>query len=121
MILLVDNVECATLTLHMSIMRKSYRNLIKVRYKARKGDFLNAYDYVLKECKEVFEREVERYELHLNILDAEILKAFLSSYLAKVDAEFSKANIKDKINVLDQEQLKILSVLQVKLETMLAA
>lgn len=117
MILNINNLESATLTLHMSIMRKSFRNLIKVKYKAEKKDFLNSYDYIHNESKKALEltqQDINNYEMHLNINDLEILREFLKSYTDKLSKEF-----KDQMQEEDKKQLETLTQLYEKCKSMI--
>ena len=117
MILQVNREETAALTLHMSIMRASFRNLLKKQYKANKDKLLVAYDYVHKTAIELLESDLERSEMHLNINDLEVLEAFLKAYTAKLEGVLKEA----KLNVEDEEQLEILQRIQKKCEDLAAA
>lgn len=105
MILVINQKESAALTLHMSVMRKSYRNLFKSRYKARRVELEKIYDYLLGLSKEALESKLELFELHLNIRDLEMLCEVLRSYTDKFKKEVGhalKSEDLEQINILDQ-------------------
>ena len=96
MILITNREESATLVLHMSIMRADFRSLLKRQYKGKKGEYLKAYDYVKKECEDHLKDELEHFkELHLNIVDLEVLTAFISAYLDKLKSVLAEAKADD--------------------------
>lgn len=107
MILNIKNVEAATLVLHMSIMRKSFRNLLKKNYKQQKDDYLESYDYVLQEAAYVLENHLEAYQVHLNISDLQVLTEFLNAYTNKAKKEL-ESHLKEQ----DREQLHVLADLK---------
>jgi len=113
MILVINHKESAALTLHMAIMRKSYRNLIKARYKAQRDVLYVAYDYVWQKAKEALESQNKVNEVHLNVLDLEMICEFLKSYASKLE----KMDLKD----MDLEQLEILKELHIRCEELKAA
>lgn len=105
MILNVNQKESAALTLHMLVMRKSYRNLFKGRYKARREELYQTYDYVLNLSKKALESELETFDMHLNIRDLEMLCEVLRSYADKFRKEVGnllKGEDLEQINILDQ-------------------
>lgn len=114
MILVINHKESATLTLHMAIMRKSYRNIVKARYKARRDVLYNAFDCVYQSAKESLESQNEVNEVHLNIVDLEMLCEFLKSYTDKLD-------VLDLKNETDIEQLQIMKDLYLRCEGLMAA
>ena len=91
MILNISNAEAATLTLHMSIMRKNFKKLLKRKYKEHQSYYLQSYNYVVQEAVYVLENELESYQVHLNIVDLEVLSEFLHAYVAKTEEEVKKA------------------------------
>lgn len=114
MILAVNPKESAALTLHMSVMRKSYRNLFKSRYKARREELEQTYDYLLKMSKEALESQLELFELHLNVRDLEMLCEVLRSYTDKFKKEVGhvlKSEDLEQINILDQLHARCKGVL----------
>jgi len=113
MILVISEKESAALTLHMSIMRKSFRNLIKARYKARRDDLNKSYDYLLQIIKDALESKNKTNEIHLNILDLEVLCEFLNSYTSKL----AKFDLKD----MDLEQLEVMEGLHLRCRELMAA
>lgn len=113
MILVINEKESAALTLHLSIMRKPYRNLIKSRYKARRNDLNKSYDYILSTVKNALESQNEANEVHLNIIDLEVLCEFLNSYTSKL----AKFDLKD----MDLEQLEIMKGLHLRCQELMAA
>lgn len=117
MILSLNNKESAALTLHMAIMRKSFRNLIKKKYSSDKKEYLASYDYVHDESRkglEASEMGFDYYTLNLNIKDLTILTEFLRSYLNQVNEEF-----KDKLQESDKEQIHVLTKLWEKCNKMI--
>lgn len=119
MIVNINEKESAALTLHMAIMRKAFRNLIKAKYKTNKKDFLNSYDYVHNEAKkalELMQQDITSYDLNLNVTDLEILAEFLKSYTNKLEKEF-----KDHIQETDKEQIETLNLLYKKCGETLAS
>lgn len=118
MIVNINHQESAALTLHMAIMRKSFRNLIKSKYREFKNEYLSSYDYVHEESKKALELfdngDIENYELNLNIRDLEILKEFLRAYTAKVAIELS-----NNLQEIDKEQLNALESVQNKCDDLL--
>ena len=107
MILKLQNVDAAAIALHMSLMRGSFRNLLKKQYKEKKDDYLTAYDYVINEAKYQLEEELEEYNVHLNILDLKVLQAFLQAYIQKSEKELQQAitdEYREHLNVLKDIQ-----------------
>lgn len=104
MILKVNNFECAALALHMSIMRQSFKNIAKKRYKQDKQDLLQSYDYVLQICRDALEQQLEYTDLHLNVKDVAVMHEFLLSYTTKL------APLMDDLQAqtIDKEQLQTL-------------
>lgn len=96
MILLTNKEEAAALTLHMSVMRADFRNLLKRQYKAKKGEYLKAYDYVKSECEKQLDNDLEYKEQHLNVIDLEVLTAFLNAYVPKLKETLEDANAEDE-------------------------
>lgn len=121
MILLTNKVEAATLVMHLSIMRSSYRNLLKKQYKDKKDDYLKAYDYVKKECEAQLEQDLEYKEQHLNIIDLNVLSAFLSAYIDKLSKVLKDA---EKVTGMelkeDKEQVFILTNIKERCSELLA-
>lgn len=114
MILVINHLESATLTLNLSRMRKSYRNLIKARYKARRDELYASYDYILENVKDALESQLETNEVHLNKRDLEVLESFLKSYIGKLD----ELNLK---HVEDIQQIEIMKDLHLRCERLLTA
>lgn len=104
MILRVSNYDCAALALHMSIMRKSFKNLLKVRYKNTAKELLQSYDYVLTICRDALDQKLDYTDLHLNITDVDVLHEFLLSYTTKLAPVLDDIQAKDN----DKEQLQAL-------------
>lgn len=113
MILVVDEKESATLTLHMSMMRKPFRNLFKARYKARREVLSKSYDYILGSARKALESENEVDEMHLNIIDLEVLCEFLNSYTSKL-AKF-------ELKGMDLEQLGVMKELHLRCRELMTA
>ena len=105
MILKINKFDCAALTLHMSIMRKSFKVLTKKQYNSSKSDLMSSYDYVLQICRDGLEQELEYIDLHLNVQDINVLHEFLLSYTTKL-----KPLLDDKktFTDLDNEQINSL-------------
>lgn len=114
MILLINQKESATLTLNLSIMRKSYRNLFKTRYKARRNDLYKSYDYILDSVKKALESQNEANEVHFNKTDLELLSEILRSYTVKLD----EIGLKDETDV---EMLQIMKDLHLRCQELLVA
>lgn len=114
MILLINQKESATLSLNLSIMRKSYRNLFKSRFKARRDDLYKSYDYILDSVKKALESQNEVDELHLNKTDLELLCEILRSYTIKLDG----IGLKDEMDV---EMLQIMKDLHLRCKELLVA
>lgn|GEM_PF-2550554 len=114
MILLINQKESATLSLNLSIMRKSYRNLFKSRFKARRDDLYKSYDYILDSVKKALESQNEANELHLNKFDLDLLCEILRSYTIKLD----EIGLKDEMDV---EMLQIMKDLHLRCKELLAA
>lgn len=103
MIIFIDQKEAAALTLHMSVMRKSFRNLIKNKYTDKRTTYMQSYDYVLNESKKALEGDYTAYALNLNIVDLEVLHEFLCAYIAKSTSVNDKAkadDFKDHLDIL---------------------
>lgn len=96
--------DSAALTLHMSIMRKSFRNIIKSKYKDLKKEYLASYDYIHEEVKQALLNNSNSYDLNLNIRDLEILNEFLRAYTNKVMNEFN-----EQLQDTDREQIEALN------------
>ncbi|MFJ8462254.1 hypothetical protein ACIQ57_24590 [Lysinibacillus xylanilyticus] len=114
MILLINQKESATLTLNLSIMRKSYRNVFKGRYKARRDEFYKSYDYILDSVKKALESQNEVNELHFNKLDLDLLCEILRSYTIKLD----EIGLKDEMDV---EMLQIMKDLHLRCKELMVA
>ncbi|MEK4427606.1 hypothetical protein [Solibacillus sp. FSL K6-1523] len=116
MIIFIGEKEAAALTLHMSVMRKSFRNLIKSKYTNDRAAFLQSYDYIMGESKKALEGQYTAYALNMNIKDLELLHEFLRSYIAKATQESDKADSVDF-----KEHLYILSGVRDKANECLCA
>lgn len=116
MIVKINQKESAALTLHMAIMRKPFRNLMKTKYKAYKSDYLASYDYILNEAKNALEANLDSYDLNLNIRDLEILNEFLRAYTAKVEKES-----KEQLQEVDKEQIQALKNIKAKCSDLIHA
>ena len=114
MIMVINQKESAALTLHMSIMRKSYRKLIKTRYKAHRERLYLSYDYLLGIAKDALINKNEVNEVYLNITDLEVLYEFLKSYTSKLEQLDNK-------NTDLLEQLQILKDIHTRCEELKAA
>lgn len=114
MILVINRKESATLTLNLLRMRKSYRNLIKAQYKARKEELYKSYDYISESVKNALESQSEVNEVHFNRMDLEMLSEVLRSYTDKLDAL-------DLKNEEDVEQIQIMKDLYLRCEGLLTA
>ena len=86
MILNIEQKEITALTFHMNIMRPSFRNICKKNYPAKLKEYISSYDYVKTEAAFALELGVELYTLNLNIVDLEVLRAFLKAYIDKSQA-----------------------------------
>lgn len=113
MILILAQKEIASTVLHMSIMRKSYRNVVKKRYKLDRGLFMDSYDFILDSGKKALEDELDTLKLDLNIFDVKNLKEFIKSYTEQLKKE------KIKFEGLDEETLIELINVQQKCEELL--
>lgn len=109
MIIYVNKKETATLVLHMAMMRKNVRNMLKKRQPEARKDWLDSFDYILASVRLILEKDYDESILNLNIKDAEMLQEFLRSYIEQAQPEADKANHKEM-----QEQLKILTELKNK-------
>lgn len=116
MIVKINQKESAALTLHMAIMRKPFRNLMKTKYKAYKINYLASYDYILNEAKNALEANLDSYDLNLNIRDLEILNEFLRAYTAKVEKE-----LKEQLQEVDKEQIQALKNIKAKCSDLIHA
>ena len=120
MILSLNNQESAALTLHMSIMRKSFRNLLKKAYKEKKTEYLKAFDYVHEESKKGLNSTgnlgFDFYTMNLNIIDLEVLTEFLRAYTNKVNDEMG-----EHLQEEDKEQLNVLMKLWKKCNKIIEA
>lgn len=99
-ILVINKKESATLVLHMLIMRKNYRKLVKKRYKARREDLNSSYDYILESAKDTSESENEENEVYLDEIDLEVLFAFLESYLNELYELDLKGEMLEQLNTV---------------------
>lgn len=105
MILKINKFDCAALTLHMSIMRKSFKTLTKKQYNSSKMELMQSYDYVLQVCRDGLEQDLDYIDLHLNLQDVSMLHEFLLSYTTKLKPLLSD---KKTFTDLDNEQIKSL-------------
>lgn len=107
LILTLETKECATLTLHMSIMRKSMRNLLKKKYPGEKKEFLESYDYVHEKAKKGLEASeifnVTHFTDHYNIRDLKVLTEFLRAYIDQLNG------LKVEFEEVDKEQLEVMA------------
>lgn len=116
MIVVIDKKEAAAMTFHMNIMRSSFRNILKKKYRNEMKEYMASYDYIKTEATSATELEKDSHELHMNIKDLEILQAFLQAYLTKAQ----KVNDEAKLNDF-QEQLNALSSVKSKADECLIA
>lgn len=107
MILTLNEKDAAALTLHLSIMKKSFRNIVKRRCKSDKAFLIDSYSFILEEVKNALEelQTSNKYDIHLNIKDLEVLKAFLDAYLDRIDKElelksYSKSDLVEHVLIL---------------------
>lgn len=110
MIVFLSNQEAASLTLHMAVMRKSFRNLLKKQFKAEQKEFQDSYDYIHNEAQKALEGEYDVYALNMNIKDLRILEAFLEAYIAKTvqENEIAKSDeLKEHLDILSGVRKKI--------------
>ena len=109
MILTLNVKEAAALTLHMSIMRKSVRNLLKKKYPKEKKELLESYDYVHEEAKKGLaasdNNRITHYTLHANIRDLTVLKEFLKAYTQKIGELSTELQCEDKAQIEVLEKL----------------
>lgn len=114
MILTLDNLEASALTLHMAIMRKSMRNLLKKKYPKEKKDFLESYDFIHEEAKKVLitsdTDSANNYDINANIRDLTVLNEFLKAYTQKIE------ELDTDLQGEDQEQIEVLVKLHRKCE-----
>lgn len=122
MILQVEKIEAAALLLHMTTMRQSFRNIIKARYRDKKKTYLSSYDYIVGEASKQLESEIDLYTMHLNIQDAEVLRAFLNSYIDKLKKEIlAPLKLKDQKTKEElEEQLSILNVIETRCQELVS-
>lgn len=108
MILTLNIKECAALTIHMSIMRKSIRNILKKKYPKEKGELLESFDYIHQEAQKGLEasaRSVTHYTINANIRDIKLLTEFLNVYTNKLN------ELDMKLPEEDKEQIEVLNKL----------
>ena len=117
MILVINQKESAVLTLHLAIMRKNYKKLIKRDYKARRDVLMQSYDYILEMAKEAVESENEANELHLDDIDREVLCAFLSSYVDKLGELELDEEMIDQLQTMKELELRCKELMQYEHET----
>lgn len=109
MIVVIDKREAAALTFHMNIMRPSFRNILKKKYRNELKEYIASYDYIKSEATNATELEKVSHELHMNIKDLEILQAFLQAYLYKaqqVNDEAKSDDFQEHLNALTSVKLK---------------
>lgn len=130
MILVINQKESAALTLHLAIMRKNFRKLIKRDYKARRDVLNDSYDYLLESAREalecqneeiemyMYEKELEvLYEVYVNEIDLEVLCAFLSSYVDKLGELKLDEEMSDQLRTMKELQLRCEELMQHEHET----
>lgn len=117
MILVINQKESAVLALHLGIMRKNYKKLIKRDYKARRDVLMTSYDYILEMAKEAVESENEANEVHIDELDREVLCAFLSSYVDKLGELELNDEMLDQLQTMKELQLRCEELVQHEHET----
>ena len=117
MILVINEKESAVLALHLAIMRKSYKKLIKRDYKARRDVLMQSYDYLLEMVKEAVESENEVNEVHLDELDREVLCAVLSSYVDKLGELELDEEMMDQLQTMKELELRCKELKQYEHET----
>lgn len=96
MIVFISEREAAALTLYTKMMRPSFVKLLKAKYRADKGDYMQSYDYISEEAIKALEGEYTSYALNLNIRDLEILHEFLIALVDKLQPEADIVIKKDK-------------------------
>lgn len=114
MILSVNKQEAAALSLHMSIMRKSIRNMLKKRYAADKKTWLSSFDYVMKQAHENLANENGHF--HLNIKDVEMLHEFIRAYQEQIEKD---KQLQKQFSDADKAQLQALKSVQAKCEELI--
>lgn len=117
MILVINQKESAVLALHLAIMRKSYKKLIKRDYKARRDVLMQSYDYLLEMVKEALENENEANEVHMDEVDQEVLCAFLSSYVDKLGELELDEEMVDQLQTMKELELRCKELKQYEHET----
>lgn len=116
MILQLDKKEMASLTLHMSLMRKSVRKGFKSNYGSEAKGILESYDEVKSTVAQELEKDVEQTILHFNIKEIDMLHSFLIFYIK----ELHKFEV-EKLNEVDLEQIQSLESIKEKVEECKAA
>lgn len=109
MIINIEKQEIAALTFHMNVMRPSFRNICKKKYPAKLKEYISSYDYVKTESTFALEQGVEVYTLNLNIVDLEVLRAFLKAYIDKsqtVNDEAKSDEFQEHLNALQRVKEK---------------
>ena len=105
----LTNQEAATLTLHMSLMRKTIKKTAKRQ--SLTNPTMASYDYVHSIAKSVLMTELDGH-IDLNVKDVELINNFLLQYNKLMDGL-------DMINDLDKEQVLHLRNVQHKTTNLL--
>ncbi|WP_332651612.1 hypothetical protein [Lysinibacillus sp. 54212] len=111
MILAIQKQEAAAMSLHMSIMRKSIRNMLKKRYSMQKKEWLSSFDYLVTSVRDFLEIGQEFGQLNLNIRDVEMLQEFIRAYQQQI--ELNK-QLQKQLTAADKEQLELLTAVQIR-------
>ena len=109
MIVVINKMEAAALTMHMNVMRPSFRNITKKNYPDKLKEYISSYDYIKNESSMALEYEVDTYNLNLNIVDLNVLQAFLKAYIdksQKVNDEAKSEEFQQHLDALNNVQIK---------------
>lgn len=118
MILTIEKKEAAAMSLHMSIMRKSIRNMLKKRYPAQKKEWLSSFDYLAISTREFLEIGNESGHLDLNIRDAEMLHEFIRAYQEQIEAD---KQLQKQLKDADKEQMELLTAVQIRCKELICS
>jgi len=118
MILTIKKQEAAAMSLHMSIMRKSIRNMLKKRYPAHKKEWLSSFDYLANSTRDFLEVSQEIGQLNLNIRDAEMLNEFIRAYQQQIEAD---KQLQKQLKDADKEQLELLTAVQIRCKELICS
>lgn len=120
MIVTVNKLQIAVVVLHMSIMRKNVKKVLKSNYGSKEGKgLLNIFDGAKEQLEVAFEsleKDTDLIQLNFNENELNIICSFLSWYIREYELTYEVAG--KELHQEDKEQLDLLKDFNSKLESL---